>query len=178
MHSNSLKFFCFINCFDKLIINKLSNTTSVIYRNYEEDLDIKTILRIKKACNSRNIKFYLSNNIKLAIRLGLDGAYIPSFNKNLSVNSYSFRKNFIILGSAHNLKEIRLKEQQNIDYLFLSPLFPSKKNKRCLGIYRFLKLKNLTKKKMICLGGINSNNLKIINRLRCYGIASISFFKN
>ena len=97
------------------------------------------------------------------MKLNLDGAYIPSFNKDLSVNSYSLKKNFLLLGSAHNLKEIRLKEQQNIDFIFLSPLFTSKKNKKCLGIYKFLRLKNLTRKKMICLGGINSRNLKMTN---------------
>ena len=178
MHTGSFKLFCYIDCFDKSLIYKLSKTTSVIYRNYDEDLNIKTVLKIKKACNNRNIKLYLSNNIKTAIKLNLDGAYIPSFNKDLSVNSYSFKKNFLLLGSAHNLKEIRLKEQQNIDFIFLSPLFTSKKNKKCLGIYKFLRLKNLTRKKMICLGGINSRNLKMTNFLNCYGVASISFFKN
>tara|TARA_B100000886_G_scaffold262334_1_gene187068 strand:+ start:605 stop:1141 length:537 start_codon:yes stop_codon:yes gene_type:complete len=178
MHTGSFKLFCYIDCFDKSLIYKLSKTTSVIYRNYDEDLNIKTILKIKKACNNRNIKFYLSNNIKTAMKLNLDGAYIPSFNKDLSVNSYSLKKNFLLLGSAHNLKEIRLKEQQNIDFIFLSPLFTSKKNKKCLGIYKFLRLKNLTRKKMICLGGINSRNLKMTNLLSCYGVASISFFKS
>ena len=178
MHTGSFKLFCYIDCFEKSFIDKLSKTTSVIYRNYNEDLNIKTILKIKKACNNRNIKFFLCNNVKLAIKLNLDGAYIPSFNNDLSVNCYSFKKDFTLIGSAHNLKEIRLKEQQNIDFIFLSPLFTSKKNKKCLGIYKFLRLKNLTKKKMICLGGINSKNIKITNLLNCYGIASISFFKN
>ena len=27
------------------------------------------------------------------------------------------KKNFAILGSAHNLKEMRIKEKQNVDYL-------------------------------------------------------------
>jgi len=98
---------------------------------------------------------------------------------SIFVNPTQFNKKRDYQNYPRNInKDLSILRKLNIDYLFLSPLFPSKKNKRCLGIYRFLKLKNLTKKKMICLGGINSNNLKIINRLRCYGIASISFFKN
>ena len=178
MHKSSFNFFCYIDKLETTLINKLPKTTSVIYRNYKEDLNINTIIKIKKICNKRGLKFYLSNNIKLAIKLNLDGAYFPSFNKDLTFNSYSLKKNFELLGSAHNLREIRLKESQNISHIFISPLFSSQKNKKCLGIYKFLRLKNLTKKKMICLGGINSKNIKITNLLNCYGIASISFFKN
>ena len=52
----------------------------------------------------------LSNNIKLSIKLDLDGAYIPAFNKDYHHLSYFLKKNFILIGSAHNLKEFRIKE--------------------------------------------------------------------
>ena len=32
-----------------------------------------------------NFKLFISNNIKLAIKLSLDGAYIPSFNKSFDI---------------------------------------------------------------------------------------------
>ena len=70
-------------------------------------------------CKKRGIKFYLSNNIKLAIKLDLDGAYIPSFNKQIKHLSYSLKKNFDIVGSAHNLKEIRIKERQNVKKIYI-----------------------------------------------------------
>ena len=54
----------------------------------------------------KNIKFYLSNNIKLALNLGLNGAYFPSFNTDLKHLSYSLPKNFKILGSAHSKKKL------------------------------------------------------------------------
>jgi len=114
----------------------------------------------------------------LALKLNLDGAYIPAFNKDFKVNSYRLKKGFTLIGSAHNLKEIRTKELQNINYLFLSPLFTSKKNKKGLGIYKFINLSKKTKKKIICLGGINKDNIKKINLIKPYGIAAISYFQN
>ena len=123
-------------------------------------------------------KLYLANNIKLALKLDLDGVYIPAFNKDYKINSYNFKKKFKILGSAHNLKEIRTKELQKVDYLFLSPLFISKKNKTELGIYRFINLSKKTKRRIICLGGINRNNFKKIKLIKPYGIAAISYFQN
>ena len=77
-------------------------------------------------------KFFLANNIKLALKLRLDGAYIPSFNEKLSHLSYSFYPNFTIIGSAHNLKEIRIKELQKAEGIFIFSLF--KKNKNYLGL--------------------------------------------
>ena len=121
---------------------------------------------------------YLANNIKLALKLDLDGVYIPAFNKDYKIKAYNFKKKFKILGSAHNLKEIRTKEIQKVDYLFLSPLFLSKKNKTKLGIYRFMNLSTKTKRRIICLGGINKDNLKKIKLIKPYGIAAISYFQN
>ena len=73
----------FINKFDTNNINKQDKQTTIIYRNYSNNsLDRKLVLKIKEYCKKKSIKFYLSNDIKLAIKLGLDGAYIPSFNKS------------------------------------------------------------------------------------------------
>ena len=136
----------FINKFETNNIDKQDKQTVVIYRNYSsKKTNEELILKIKRYCKKRGIKFYLSNNIKLAIKFNLDGAYIPSFNKNTKHLAYSFKKNFNIVGSAHNLKEIRTKENQNVRKIFLSSLF--KINKNFLGVNRFKILAKLTKKK-------------------------------
>ena len=110
----------FINKFDTNNINKQDKQTTIIYRNYSNNsLDQKLILKIKEFCKKKSIKFYLSNNIKLAIKLGLDGAYIPSFNKSFKHLAYKYKKDFQIIGSAHNLKEIRIKENQNVKKFFI-----------------------------------------------------------
>ena len=136
---------------------------------------MKLILKIKNYCKKKRIKFYLSNNIQLAIRLNLDGAYIPSFNKNTKHLSYSFRKDFKIIGSAHNLREIRIKEKQKVDKIFLSSLF--KKNKNYLGINKFKLLSKLTRKEVIVLGGISEQNLKKLKILNQSSFAGISYFE-
>ena len=111
----------FINKFDTNNIDKQDKQTTIIYRNYStKTTDQTVILKIKRYCKKKLIKFYLSNNIKLAIKLDLDGAYIPAFNQSLKHLAYSYKKNFKIVGSAHNLKEIRIKENQNVNKIFLS----------------------------------------------------------
>ena len=146
MHNKSLKLFCYIDKFDNILINNLPKKTHVIYRNYKETPNLEKILKIKKACNNKGLKFFLSNNIKLAMRLKLDGAYIPSFNKELNFNSYNLNKKFKLLGSAHNLKEIRIKKNQNVEELFFAPVFKKKTN-QALGIYKLKHLFDSFKKR-------------------------------
>ena len=165
----------FIKKFDQSHIDKQSKKTIIIFRNYDQDIDKKLILTIKNYCKKRGNKFLISNNIKLAIKLNLDGAYIPSFNKNKKHLSYSLKKNFIILGSAHNVYEVRTKELQNVDAIFLSSIF--KRNKNYLGINKFKSLSLLSGKPFIALGGISVNNVKKLALTNCHGFAGISFFE-
>ena len=175
MHNKILNKYYFINKFDQSHIDKQDKKTIIIYRNYNQNLDEKLIIKIRDYCKKKGNKFFLSNNIKLAIKLDLDGAYIPSFNRNRKHLSYSFKKKFIIVGSSHNVYQIRIKELQKVKSIFLSSLF--KKNKNYLGINRFKLISLLTKKPVISLGGVSKTNLKKLSLIDCVGFAGISFFE-
>ena len=150
--------------------------TIIIYRNYTSpNLNISKVLKLKNFLKKMGHKFILANNMKLAIKLGLDGVYIPSFNKKYDHLSYSTYSNFIIIGSAHNLKEIKIKELQKVQSIFISSLF--KKNKNYLGLNKFKIISRYTKKKIVALGGVSKNNLKKIELINISGFAGISFFE-
>ena len=168
--------FYFISKFDKSLINKLDKNIHIIYRNYEKIHNKREILQIKKICKLQNRKLFLSNNLKLAKELNLDGVYIPAFSKDPIPNHYK-NKSFFILGSAHNLNEIIQKKKQNVDLLFISPLFKIKKKNRFLGPTKYRILSNHFNKKTIALGGINKDNLKLIDIINCYGYASITYIE-
>ena len=176
MHINLINKYYFISNFDTNIIDKQDKQTTIIYRNYSSKvIDEKLILKLKKYCKLKKINFYLSNNIKLAIKLDLDGAYIPSFNKSTKHLAYSLKKKFNIIGSAHNIKEIKTKEIQKVNSIFISSLF--KKNKNYLGINKFKLISNLTKKKVVALGGVSKRNVKKLNLLYNKEFAGISYFE-
>ena len=175
MHNKILNKYYFINKFNESHIDKQDKRTTIIYRNYDQIVDEKLVIKIKNYCKKKGNKFLLSNNIKLAVKLNLDGAYIPSFNKNTKHLSYSLKKKFIILGSAHNIYEMNTKDLQKVTAIFLSSLF--KKNNNYLGINKFKLLSLLNKKPLIALGGIKNNNLKRLNLINCFGFAGISFFE-
>jgi thiamine-phosphate pyrophosphorylase len=171
----SLKYY-FINDFDTKNIDKQDQRTILIFRNYSlKKIDENQILKIKNYCKKNKKIFFISNDIKLAIKLNLNGVYIPSFNQCTKHLSYSFKKDFQIIGSAHNLKEIKIKELQKINKIFISSIF--KKNKNFLGINRFKLLSKLTKKKIVALGGISKKNIKVLKLTKSFEFAGISYFK-
>ena len=178
MQKNSFKIYSFVNEFNLSDLHQLSKDICIIYRNYNKINHLENILKFKKYCNDIKTKFYLSNNIKLSIKLGLDGVYIPSFNNKINyVQNYSLPKNFDIIGSAHNITEINLKLKQKCSEIFLSPVFKVKKSKKILGINRFNFMTLNKKAYFIALGGINEKNYKRIKSLRANGFASISWAK-
>ena len=175
MHKKLLNKFYFINKFDENHLNKQDKKTTIIYRNYTKKFDKNLILQLKDYCKKKGNKFLISNNIQIAVNLDLDGAYIPSFNRNLNHLTYSLKKNFDIVGSAHNLREIKTKEIQKVKKIFLSSLF--KKNKNYLGINRFKLIKKLTRKKIVILDGISKKNIKKRSLVNALAYAGISFFE-
>jgi len=175
MHVNLPRKYYFINKFDTNNIDKLDKNTGIILRNYTTKINLNSIISLKKFCKKKGYKFFLSNNVQLALNLNLDGAYIPSFNKDTKHLSFSIKKKFLILGSAHNNKEIKLKERQLVKIIFLSSIF--KKNKNFLGLNKFKLLSKLTNNKVIALGGVSNKNLKKLKLLNCFGFAGISFFE-
>ena len=166
----------FLNKFETNNIDRLDKQTIVIYRNYRSKaIDQELILKLKKYCKKKGIKFYLSNDIKLAIKLDLDGAYLPSFNRCKKHLAFSLKKKFKLIGSAHNLKEIKIKERQNVNRIFISSLF--KKNKNYLGLNKYKLLSNLTKIKIVALGGISKDNINKLKLLNNSEFAGISYFE-
>ena len=176
MHLNNLKKFYFIDEFNKDHLKNLDNNTAIIYRNYTKKYDESLIFKIKKFCKSKNLKLFLANDINLAIKLRLDGIYVPAFNKKINIIKAKLH-DLMCLGSAHNIKEINEKKRQGVDLIFLAPIFKVKKKNNHLGIIKFNNLSNINKCGFVALGGINKRNINNIKLLNCYGIASISYIK-
>ena len=135
---------------------------------------MEDIFKLKRICKKYKYKLFLANDVKLAIKLGLDGAYLPSFNNTFNHLSYSLKKDFVLLGSAHNLKEIKIKERQRVIKIFLSSIF--KKNNNYLGINKFKNLIKIYNKEFVALGGIDQCNVKKLKLLSIREFAGISFF--
>ena len=172
----NIKYYYFIDEFNKNEIEKLSSEISLIYRNYHKKNDPKELRKLVIHCKSNRRKVYISNSLKNAIKYNFDGLYIPSFHKQLRFQNIT-KKNLEIIGSAHNAIELKIKEKQNCSRIFLSPIFKNNKNKKFLDVIKANLLKKMTKKLIVLLGGINLKTLKRSKLCSPSGVAAISWIK-
>ena len=72
MHLNK---YYFINKFNPNHIKKLDKDISIIYRNYNSPINTNLLIKIRDFCKKNRRKFYLSNNVKLALKFNLNGFF-------------------------------------------------------------------------------------------------------
>ena len=127
-------------------------------------------------CKKKRYPLFVSNDIKLTLKVNADGIYIPSFNRTKRFINLEKRK-IIVIGSAHNQKEIKDKILQRCKLIFLSPIFHTKKSKSNLGVHKFNYLSLFNKAKIVALGGINEKNLRKLKLLHTKGFGGIGIFQ-
>ena len=167
----------FVEDFIPTDLNNLNKNISIILRNYKKKIDESTIVSLKNYCRLHKRKFFLTIDIKMAIKHQLNGVYIPSFIKTNNFNFFSKPRDFSIIGSAHNKPEIKVKENQGCNLIFLAPIFKVNKKSNYLGINRFNLLTLDNKSNFIALGGINKKNINKLKLLNCEGFSGISWVK-
>ena len=179
--NNDIKFYFFTNTLDEIITKNIKNfkKLSFIYKsNSINDINHTNINTIKSFCRKNRIPFFISDNFKLAKKYGADGIFLSSSYKKIG-NIILKKKNFKIIGSAHNQLEYFLKKKQLCEMILLSPLFYNKKYSQnmILNVCKFNLISMNWKKKICALGGINLNNMKKLNMTRSSAAAFISLMK-
>ena len=171
------KVYYFIDKFDRDEILKLDKEINIIFRNYKISNIDSEIKKIKNLCKSSNRRIFIASNLKIALKYRLDGLYIPAFDNKLNYMNLNVVKNLKIIGSAHNIKELKVKEKQGCTNIFISPIFHNPKNNSFLGIIKFNLINLFTNVKTIALGGINQNNINLLKLTKVEGYASITWIK-
>ena len=174
------KYFLIIESIKDLDLRNIKkyNKILIIYRNIKSRDNIKDLIKFRKECRLKLIDFYVANDIKLSVLLNSDGIYLSSYNE--SFKALNLKKcNFKIIGSAHNIKEINFKLKQGCSYILLSKLFLVNYDisSSFLDVIKFNSILTNDPKKIIPLGGINSNNLNKLKSINCVGFALLSEIK-
>ncbi len=175
-----IKFYFFIDTLDEIIRKNIKNfkKLSFVYKSDSiNNINHANIKTIKNFCRKNKIPFFISDNFKLAKKYGADGIFLSSSYKK--IGSIVLKKNFKIIGAAHNQLEYSLKNKQSCEMIMLSPLFYNKKysQNKILNVCKFNLLSMGWDKKICALGGISLNNLKKLNMTKCSAVAFISLMK-
>ncbi len=173
------KYFFIIESIKDINLSNLKNLDkfNIIYRYTNKHENLRDLILFRTYCKSKRINFYISNNIKLAIKLKSDGVYISAHNKSLHFKM--LHKKYKLIGAAHNIKEINLKILQGCKEILFSRLFKTSYIYKpdYLGIVKY-NLNVLNKNHhFVPLGGIKLNNLNKLRIVRCNSFAILSEIK-
>ena len=156
-------------------ISKFKKLSIIYYNPKELDKDkyLNNCQQLYYFCKKNDLKFYISDNFNLCLKFKCRGIFLTNPKKN---KNYTYlKKNFHIIGRAHNQLEYSILYNKGCSTIMLSPLFYNIKYSlnHILNNVRFNLITNNWKTKICALGGINIKNIKKIKSLNTN--TSISF---
>jgi thiamine-phosphate pyrophosphorylase len=153
--------------------------TNIIYYQDPLNINYNELNKIHLWCKRKKIKLYIMDNYKLAVKYKANGIYLTVKSKT-PIFSKFFKKNFEIIGSAHNQIEYFFKFRQNCNLIMLSPIFynPKYSRNKILNVHKFNLISKNWTKDLCALGGINLSNIKKIQSTKVKNIAYKRAIKN
>ena len=131
--------------------------------------------KIKKICKKFNVKFLINDDVYLTKKLNADGCHLGQKDMNI-LDARKLIGNKIIGVTCHNsiqLAKVALKNKAN--YLAFGAFYLSKtkKAKYMASLNLLKKVRKITKKPIVAIGGINSNNYKklLLNKANLLAIS-------
>ena len=142
--------------------------------NDSENINVAT--KLKKLCKEYDALFIVNDRLDIALASDADGLHLGQEDLKIEHARRLLGPSKIIGLSANNETEITKAINEGSDYLGIGPVFQSttKKSKSPLGIER---VKSLTKKITVpwfAIGGINSQNISLLQENNIKKVAIIS----
>ena len=159
-----LKYFIFLDNLEKIIDSRILKLKFInIIIESKRNNKPKDFLQIVKFCKKNKIPFYFTDNYHLCTKHSANGIFLNTNNKSL-IKPLSLKKNFKIIGKAHNQLDYYIKANQSCNLIMLSPLFYNNKYtiNKILNPIKFNLISKNWDKEICALGGIKDNNLKKI----------------
>ncbi|MDY0781440.1 thiamine phosphate synthase [Tenacibaculum sp. IB213877] len=148
----------------------------------EKNLDTKTFYnRAKKAkslCDKYAVPIIINDRIDIALAIDADGVHIGQKDMPVSIARKLLGKDKIIGLSVSNTQQAIDTSTQGIDYIGISPIFGTATKTidldEPLGLNGLIKIKEISTKPIVCIGGINKENTTSVIQNGADGIAVIS----
>jgi thiamine-phosphate pyrophosphorylase len=168
------KHYVFLEEINNLIKDNLVKFNSInIIIDIDENTskNLENQLSIIKFAKKNRIPFLIKNDFQKSVKYKANGVFISSNHKKIT-KPILFKKNYYIVGSAHNQLEYAHKLKQKCHLLMLSPLFFNEKysKNKILNILKFNSKTIHWKVNLCALGGINSKTLNRVKLTKCEAI--------
>ena len=131
--------------------------------------------KIKRICKKFNVKFLINDDVYLAKILNADGCHLGQKDMNISKARKIIGNKTIGITCHNSINLAKIALENKADYLAFGAFFSSKTKKvKYKASFNLLKkARKITKKPIVAIGGINSNNYKklLLNKANLLAIS-------
>ena len=131
--------------------------------------------RIKKICKKFNVKFLINDDVQLAIKLNADGCHLGQNDMDILDARKLIRGKIIGITCHNSIKLANTALKNKADYIAFGSFYSSKtkkvKYKASINLLR--KVRKITKKPIVAIGGINLKNYEnlLLNKANLLAIS-------
>ena len=168
---------------DRLAICLTKEIAAVqIWDNFKNVQNTSALIqKICSLCAKYNTLVLINNQWKYLKTMNLDGVHFDKLPSGFNEIRRTINKEIIIgLTCGNNLDDVGLAAKNSIDYISFCSMFPSSSISNCEIITHATvkKAAQFFNKPIFLAGGINPENLKLLDELKYEGIAVISGIMN
>jgi thiamine-phosphate pyrophosphorylase len=147
----------------------------------EKDSDTRDFFQLamamKKQLEKTNVPLIINDRVDVAIAVDADGVHVGQTDLPCAVAREMIGPEKILGVSINTFEQIEEVHKLNINYLSLSPVFPTPTKPDttpAFGIEGLKKARQMTSRALMTIGGIDKTNLKDIVDTRMDGVAVVS----
>ena len=131
--------------------------------------------KIKKICKTFNVKFLINDDVYLTKKLDADGCHLGQKDMNILKARKLIGKKIIGITCHNSIKLAKIALENKANYIAFGAfnLSKTKKTKYKASFDLLKKARKITKKPIVAIGGINSNNYKklLLNKANLLAIS-------
>jgi len=145
-------------------------------KNLEARPWIDLAMEISQLCRKKKVLFIVNDRVDIAAASGADGVHLGQDDFPVAWARKILGRGKIIGKSTHSVGQAKEAIREKADYIAVGPVFwtQTKKIDRPVGTELVSRVRKFTKKPILAIGGINSENAASVVGAGATGVAVIS----
>jgi thiamine-phosphate pyrophosphorylase len=154
----------------RAIARRLPRGAAVVYRHFGAQGRELVARQLASLCRSRGLRFLVAGDPALARRVGADGVHWPEDRLSSKRGGLS-----LVTAAAHSAAALERARLAGVDAVVLAPVFETRSasGRRALGPFRASQLARSAGVPVIALGGVNSENARLLAGRGFAGLAAV-----
>jgi len=136
----------------------------------------KVAIQFRRILETRGVPLLIAHRVDVALGVRAQGVQLGASSLPVKVARSLLGSEALIGFSAHSIEEVLQAQDQGVDYVTLSPIFPtrSKPLARPLGLDYLQEAVANVQVPVLALGGVDPSNVEEVMRRNAHGVAVMS----